>query len=103
MEGVLEKYPCRGVAVELNTSLARVAQKRLAKYEPRVKVISADVCNLDLREATAVIIYFISTALVSIRGHLESSLKPGCILMNYNWPVPGWVTSRPPQMASSRM
>jgi len=92
---LLERYPCRAVGIEINPSLARCAKQNLAKYGDRARVLIGDVCNFDLSEATMVVAYFTSYALNQVSSRMASRLRPGCIWLNYNWPIPGWSTSRP--------
>lgn len=91
----LDCFPCRAVGVEINMTLARHARQRLEKYGERVHVLVEDVCRLDLSDATVVVSFFISNALQKVSSHMAASLRPGCIWLNYGWPVPGWSTSRP--------
>jgi len=92
---VLDHYPCRVVAVEVNASLARHARHRLKKYGDRAQVLMEDVCKIDMYDATVVITSFLSNALQKVSSHMALSLRPGCIWLNHTWPIPGWSTSRP--------
>lgn len=96
MDEILRRYPCRGVAVDINSSLARSALKRLSKYGPRCRVLVGDIRLMDLSEATAVVTFFITPAADKVKSHFATKLKPGSLWLNYAWPVPGWQTSRPP-------
>jgi SAM-dependent methyltransferase len=92
---ILERYPCRVVAVEVNASLARIARQRLKKFGERATVLVDDVCNIDMSDATVVVTSFITNALKKVSMQMASRLHPGCIWMNYTWAIPGWQTSRP--------
>lgn len=94
---ILETYPCRGVAVELNKSLAKIAEQNLRRYGDRAAVVLDDIRNVDLKEATAVVSYMLSHSFNSqgaaLKEHLAKSLRPGCVVLNSTYPVPGWCGS----------
>lgn len=95
LAAILDASFCRGVGVEVNPSLARAAKQRLQKYGKRVQIVVEDVCNVNLHEATKVVTFFFTSALAQVSVHIASSLRPGCVWLNYNWAVPGWCPSRP--------
>mmetsp|Transcript_146836 Transcript_146836/g.256196 ORF Transcript_146836/g.256196 Transcript_146836/m.256196 type:complete len:966 (+) Transcript_146836:58-2955(+) len=94
---ILEAYPCRGVGVEVNCGLARAAEKQLWRYGDRARVVLDDVCNVDLKDATAVVSYMLSHSFNShgaaLKEHLSRSLRPGAVVLNSTYPVPGWCGS----------
>lgn len=91
---ILECCPCRGIGVEVNPSIGKVAQHQLQKYAGRVKVIMDDIRNVDLQVATATVSYMLSHSFDAnggaLKQHLSKSLRPGCVVLNYTYPVPGW-------------
>jgi len=94
---LLQAFPCRGVGVEVNPQLGRVAVQRFEKYGNRAKVVIDDVRNVDFSEATALVAFFLShsyeAAGASLKEHLVQSLKPGCVVYNYCYPILGWCGS----------
>jgi len=96
MAEILERHPCRGVAVEVNPALARMAAERLSRYGERVQVVAQDLRKVDLAKATAVVCFFTSVALEDLKRYLAAALSIGCVLLNYAYPVPGWWTAQPP-------
>jgi len=96
MDALLSCYPCRGVGVEINPSLARVALQRLMKYGERVKVVVGDVRRMNLQEATVIVTCFTSNATALVKNDFLAAVRPTCVWFNYGWPVPGWKTARPP-------
>merc|ERR1712048_624072 len=95
LQKILESFPCSGVGVELNPTLARTAELNLQRYGARAKVVVDDVRNVDLHAATAVVSYFLPHSFHFLKVHLSKSLRPGCIVLNYTYPIPGWRTSHP--------
>merc|ERR1712176_1123649 len=55
LQKMLESFPCRGVGVEVNSSLARIAEQQLQMYGSHARIIVDDVRNVDLSKATAVV------------------------------------------------
>ncbi|CAE8615160.1 unnamed protein product, partial [Polarella glacialis] len=84
----------KGVGVEMNSSLGRTAEQHLHKYGHRARVVIADVRNVDMREATAVTSFFLSHSFnaegSSLKEYLSKTLQPGCLVLNYTYPVLGW-------------
>lgn len=91
---ILECCPCKGIGVEVNPSIARVAEQQLRKYAGRAKVVIDDIRNVDLQDATATVSYLLSHSFdtngAALKEHLSKSLHPGCVVLNYIYPVPGW-------------
>merc|ERR1719247_1766831 len=91
---ILQCCPCQGIGVEVNYSIARIAEQRLRKYAQRAKVVIDDIRNVDLRHATATVSYLLSHSFTTnggaLKEHLSNSLRPGCLVFNYTYPVPGW-------------
>jgi len=90
LKKILASYPCRGIGIEVNPSIARQAEKALQRYATRSKVISDDIRNVDISEATCVTMYFLTHSFHFIKDYLERNLRHGCVLLNYTYPVPGW-------------
>ncbi|CAE8673143.1 unnamed protein product [Polarella glacialis] len=78
----------------MNSSLGRTAEQHLHKYGHRARVVIADVRNVDMREATAVTSFFLSHSFnaegSSLKEYLSKTLQPGCLVLNYTYPVLGW-------------
>lgn len=95
LDKILQAFPCRGVGVEINPSLARKAEQQLSRYRDRARVIVSDVRNIDLADATVVTSYFLSHSFISdgssLREHLSRNLQSGCVVLNYTYEIPGWI------------
>eukprot|EP00930_Biecheleria_cincta_P035062 TRINITY_DN24147_c0_g1_i1.p1 TRINITY_DN24147_c0_g1~~TRINITY_DN24147_c0_g1_i1.p1 ORF type:complete len:510 (-),score=76.41 TRINITY_DN24147_c0_g1_i1:15-1544(-) len=91
---LLETYPCRGVGVEVNPQLGRVAEHRLQKFGKRSQVVIDDACNVDFSEGTALVAFFLShsydAAGASLKEHLSKCLQPGTVVYNVCYPINGW-------------
>jgi len=91
---LLQFFPCSAIGVELNPALARTAEQDLHRFVGRVRILVDDVRNVDLKNATVVTCFFLSHSFESgkrsLKEHLSKTLCPGCLLLNYTYPVPGW-------------
>lgn len=91
---LLQFFPCSGIGIELNPSLARAAEQDLLRFTGRVRILVDDVRNVDLRSATVVTCFFLSHSFESgrkpLKDYLSKTLCPGCVVLNYTYPVPGW-------------
>jgi len=91
---ILQRFPCQGIGVEINSSIARVAEHQLQRYAGRANVVVDDIRNVDLHRATATVSFMLTHSFevqgMSLREHMSKSLQPGCIVINYCYPVPGW-------------
>lgn len=92
---ILERCPCNGIGVEVNPMIAKVAARQLLRFSNRVKVVADDIRNVDLQTATVTVSYLLSHSFDANKGalkeHLSKSLKPGSIVLNYTYPIPGWI------------
>jgi len=93
---ILSAFPCRGVGVEINCTLARKAEQTLQRFGERARILVDDIRHVDLSEATAVVSYFLPHSFHFIKDHMLKTLRPGCVVLNYTYPVPGWTQSHPP-------
>lgn len=97
LDAVLRAFPrCRGVATDVNPALTRDAEKQLAKYGERVQIITGDIREMAIADATTVITHFSSNALAHVKDHFAKMLPVGCVWLTYAWQVPGWTPSWPP-------
>merc|ERR1712013_395450 len=94
LQKILETYPCKGIGVEVNHSLARAAEHQFMRYGDRVTVVMDDVRNVDLKDATHVVCYMLSHSFNShgatLKEHFAKSLQPGSVVLNSTYPIPGW-------------
>jgi len=91
---ILECCPCRGIGVEVNYSVGRHAEHALRKYGDRAKVVINDIRNVDLQDVTVTVSFLLSHSFDAnggaIKEHLSKNLRPGSVVLNYTYAVPGW-------------
>jgi len=94
LNAILENHPCQGIGVEVNPSIARIAEHKLRKFGGRAIVVADDIRNVDLQDATTTVSYLLSHSFDTnggaLKEHLSKSLPSGCVVLNYTYPVLGW-------------
>jgi protein-L-isoaspartate O-methyltransferase len=91
-----QKYRAKGVGIEIQDDLVRSSEARIARLglQNQIKIIHADLRNVDLSPADVVTMYLMTESNESIRPKLESSLRPGVRVVSHDYRVPGWKPTR---------
>ena len=77
--------------VELSFLQWGVAQiRRLLSRRKNIRFLLRNAFHVDLCDADAVYLFLMPEAYEKIRFKLEDELKPGCRVVTYVWPMPGW-------------
>lgn len=86
----------RGVGYEINAALVEEARSaiRAAGVQDRVDVREGDFFEADLRPATVVTLFLITSAHRQLRPKLLEELRPGTRVACYMWEIPGWNPSK---------
>ncbi len=86
----------RGVGYEINPALVEEARSAIsaAGVQDRVDVREGDFFEADLREATVVTLFLITSAHRQLRPKLLEELRPGTRVACYMWEIPGWNPSK---------
>lgn len=86
----------RGVGVELDPALARRARAnaRAAGVEDRVQILEGDLFEVDLRAATAVMLFLYPEVNLRLRPRLLAQLRPGARVVSHWHDMGGWVPDR---------
>ncbi|MBI2551544.1 methyltransferase domain-containing protein [Candidatus Uhrbacteria bacterium] len=82
----------KGIGVELSFVQYLVARLR-AWRRPLVCIELKDAFNVDLSEVDAVYLFLMSETYGKLCEKFEKELKPGCRVVTYVWPIPGWVAT----------
>jgi SAM-dependent methyltransferase len=87
-----QKYGARGVGIEIDPALIKVAQEnaRKAGVSDKVRFIEADLFEADIREATVVTLYLLEELNVRLRPKLLRDLKPGTRIASHRWRMGEW-------------
>jgi ribosomal protein L11 methylase PrmA len=82
----------QAIGIELDPDNVRKSLDniKVKGLEDRVKVIHADVLDVDLSRATVVLCYLIPKASEEQGPKFERELQPGARVVMESFPVPGW-------------
>lgn len=91
---ILASFPCWGIGVDVNFALVRHAAQQLQRFGHRAQLLVDDVRNIDMEQATATVSFFVPHSFdaqgASLKEHLSKTLRAGCVVLNYTFPIPGW-------------
>ena len=87
-----QKYGAQAVGFELNDELYQESTKRIVelKLEKQAKILKEDFFEADLRRATVVTLYLLTSVNEKLRPRFEAQLRPGTRLVSHDFQVPGW-------------
>ena len=87
-----QDYGARAVGVELDSDLAERANARIKELNigDRASVMHAHLMEVDLRMASVVTLYLLSSSNLQLRPKLERDLKPGSRVVSHDFQIMGW-------------
>lgn len=87
-----QRFRAKAVGIEISDSLVRSTTERVARMglQDQVRVIHADLLQVDLSPADVVTMYFPTESNISVRPNLEKYLHPGARVVSHDYSVPGW-------------
>ena len=87
-----QKYGARAVGVELQPKLYEESRDRIKALglEDRAQIIPEDMFMVNVRKATVVTLYLLSSVNAMLRPILEKQLRPGTRIVTQDFQVPGW-------------
>lgn len=91
-----ERFGARGVGIEIDDALAAESQKTVETkgLEEEVKIIHANVFDVDISPADVVTLYVAPTSMNELRPFLERYLRPGTRVVSHKFEVTGWAPDR---------
>ncbi len=91
-----QHFRAKGVGIEIEEALVRSSEERIASLglQNRIRIIHADLRNVDLSPADVVTMYLMTESNESLRPKLEKSLHPGARVVSHDYKVPGWKANR---------
>ena len=89
------KFKAKAVGVELSARLVKLASSRVRALglEDQVKILHANLLNVDLKPADVVTIYLSTGSNEMLRPNLERDLKPGARVVSHDFEIRGWKPS----------
>jgi ubiquinone/menaquinone biosynthesis C-methylase UbiE len=88
----VQKFGARAVGVEFQPDLCRKAEQRIRALglQDRARIIEDSVFRVNLRPATVVTMFFLTSSNERLRPNLEKYLKPGARVISNQFPIKGW-------------
>ncbi len=82
----------KAVGIEIRKDLADESIRKIRKLGlgNRVKIINADMIDVDIGEATVVTLFLLTSANEKLKPKLESELRPGTRIVSHEFEIPGW-------------
>ena len=90
--GAAQKYGARGVGIDLDPERIRESEANAssAGVSDRVKFYTGDLFEADIREATVVSLYLLTTINLRLRPRLLRELRPGVRVVSHNFAMDNW-------------
>lgn len=87
-----QKFGARAVGVELDDELFKKSTERIAELglEKRAKILKMNFFEVDLRPATVLTLYLLTSVNERLRPKMEKELRPGARVVSHDFQVPGW-------------
>jgi SAM-dependent methyltransferase len=87
-----QKFGAQAVGVELDDRLASESSARITELglQDRAKILHANMYTVDLRRATVVTLYLLTSVNERLKPILEKSLRKGARVVCHDFKVPGW-------------
>jgi hypothetical protein len=87
-----QKFGARAVGIELFPDLCAAARRRVKELglDDRVQIVQGSFLHSDLRAATVVTMYLLTSSNERLKPNLEKDLKPGVRVVSNDYPIRGW-------------
>lgn len=82
----------KAVGIELDRERYKLALERIKeeRLEERVRVIHGDFFEVDIREATVVTLFLLTSVNEMLKPKLERELRNGARIVSHEFRIPGW-------------
>ncbi len=87
-----QQYGARGVGIEIDPALIKIAEEnaRKAGVSGKVRFVNADLFEADIHEATVVTLYLLEDLNIKLRPKLLRDLKPGTRIASHRFRMGDW-------------
>jgi SAM-dependent methyltransferase len=91
-----KEWGARGVGIEIDPELVKLSAANAAQagVADRAVFRQGDVLKADLREATVVTIYLLTSLVERLQPRLYAELRPGTRVIAHDYPFAGWQPDR---------
>jgi protein-L-isoaspartate O-methyltransferase len=97
-----QKYGAHAVGVELDPKLYEESRNRIAELglADRAQIIHEDMFMVNVRKATVVTLYLLTSVNAMLRPMLEKQLRSGTRVVSHDFQVPSWDADQVVQVMS---
>ncbi|HZP01667.1 MAG TPA: class I SAM-dependent methyltransferase [Terriglobia bacterium] len=87
-----QKFGAKAVGVELDEDLFKKSTERIAELglQDRAKILKMNFFDVDLRPATVLTLYLLTSVNERLRPKMERELRPGARVVSHDFQVTGW-------------
>jgi protein-L-isoaspartate O-methyltransferase len=87
-----QKFGARAVGVELDPNLYKQSSDRIKELglEGRAQILHENLFNVNVRHATVVTLFLLTSVNQKLRPMLEKQLRPGARIVSHDFQIPGW-------------
>jgi len=87
-----QKFGAKAVGVEMSPELCKSTMSKVSRLglQDLVRVIHANLLNVDLSAANVVTIYLLTSSNSRLRPNLEKYLRPGSRVVSNDFEIRGW-------------
>ena len=86
-----KRFDCLSVGCEIEQRLIQKFRQNVEQLHlsDKVTVIQGDLCELDISNATVIVIYLLPESVLHIREKLLRALRDGCVIICNTWGLKG--------------
>jgi ubiquinone/menaquinone biosynthesis C-methylase UbiE len=91
-----QKYQAEAVGVEIEDDLYKKSMARIAELglQDRAKILHMNMYKVNLKPATVVTLYLLTSVNERLKPILERDLRPGARVVTHDFKIPGWEPSK---------
>ena len=100
-----QKFHARGVGIDLNPERIQEAEEnaRKAGVTDRVRFVTGNLFEADIKEATVVTLYLLSDVNLRLRPRLLKELKPGTRIVSHSFDMGDWKPDKKAEVNGRRI
>ena len=97
-----EKFGAHAVGVELDSDLFEKSADRIRKLglQDRAQIVHENMFEVNVRRATVVTLYLLTSVNERLRPKLERELRSGARVVSHDFQVPGWQPAETAEVTS---
>ena len=97
-----QKFGAHAVGVELSSDLFQKSSDRIKTLglQDRAQIIHENMFEVNVRRATVVTLYLLTSVNERLRANLERELRPGARVVSHDFQVPGWQPAETAEVTS---